>query len=144
MIIASKGANVSVGKDVTLTGTEAAIAVSGRRNGDSSNKTTNVTVGGDVNVDTVDKTGGNRYGAGLSVDGDDGSKINVRIDGKITVKSQDGAEGISTYVSNDDGAKDNKTGATIKVEAGGVEIIAPKKDATHNSAAGIGKVYPAE
>lgn len=138
LIIASKGANVSVGKDVTLTGTEAAIAVSGRRNGDSSNKTTNVTVGGDVNVDTVDKTGGNRYGAGLSVDGDDGSKINVRIDGKITVKSQDGAEGISTYVSNDDGAKDNKTGATIKVEAGGVEISAPKKDATHNSAAGIG------
>lgn len=138
LIIASKGANVSVGKDVTLTGTEAAIAVSGRRNGDYSNKTSNVTVGGDVNVDTVDKTGGNRYGAGLSVDGDDGSKINVRIDGKITVKSQDGAEGISTYVSNDDGAKDNKTGATIKVEAGGVEIIAPKKDATHNSAAGIG------
>lgn len=138
LIIASKGANVSVGKDVTLTGTEAAIAVSDRRNGNSSNNTTNVTVGGDVNVDTVDKTGGNRYGAGLSIDGDDGSKINVRIDEKIKVKSQDGAEGISTYVANDDGAKDNKTGATIKVEAGGVEIIAPKKDATHNSAAGIG------
>ena len=136
LIEISNGSSVSIGKDVTHQGTNSAVAVDDQTN-DESKKSTNVTVGGDINVDTVDKEDREGYGAGLTIDGDENSDINVRIGGKITVKSQDGAEGISTFVYNDSDAKNEKTGATIKIEAGGIEIIAPKKDSKHNSAAGI-------
>ena len=125
--IIMSGGSTTVGKDVSVT-TEAGgtgVLIDTTIN-DGQNKADKVdlNVAGDVNVTTEPNEGEGGYTAGINVSTNNTTAINVNIGGSVKVNSQDFAEGISTYIAPSTNAED---GASITIEAGGVDVKAPEE-----------------
>ncbi len=125
--IIMSGGSTTVGKDVSVTteagGTGVLIDTS-IYDGQNKADKVDLNVAGDVNVTTEPNEGEGGYTAGINVSTNNTTAINVNIGGSVKVNSQDFAEGISTYIDSSTNAED---GASITIEAGGVDVKAPEE-----------------
>ena len=120
------GGSTTVGKDVNVTteaGGTGVVIDTAMYDGQNKTDKVDLNVDGNVNVTTEPNEEGG-YTAGINVSTNNTTAINVKIGGSVKVNSQDFADGISTDIAPSTNAKD---GASITIEAGGVDVKAPEE-----------------